>query len=501
MAGVVLLSAAQMRAVEEAAFASGVSSAAVMEKAGEAAAQAALQGWSKRPVVVLCGPGNNGGDGYVAARLLAEAGWTVKVLFIGDQSALKGDAKLMADLYQGEAEAFSPNGLEGAGLVIDALFGTGLSRPLEGEALAAVEAVNAHAAPVLAVDLPSGVNADTGAIMGAAIRAVRTVTFFTKKPGHVLFPGRALCGAVDIAEIGLDQAPGADIKVDTFENQPALWGQAFGRPGWQTHKYHRGHVFVVSGGAHHTGAARLAATAAQRIGAGLVTVLSTSAAADVNAAHLTSIMLGIADDAGAIAQALSEKAQYRRIGVIGPAGGVGEATKGKTLAVLRNATAAVIDADALTSFEEDKSALFEALRLDDVITPHEGEFARLFPDLIERPRIEATRAAAAQAGCICVLKGADAIIAAPDGRGAVTVNAPPDLATAGSGDVLAGFISGLLANGMPGFEAAAAGAWFHGGAGLAAGPGLVAEDLPKAVPAVMRSLFAPPQGEKSGPSS
>ena len=495
MASVVLLTAEQMRAAEAAAMKAGTASAALMESAGAAVAQLAVKGWSKRPVAVVCGPGNNGGDGFVVSRVLAEAGWPVRVLLAGNQEALKGDAKLMADLFSGKIEPFSPQGLDGAGLIVDALFGTGVSRPIEGAAAAAIDAINKAPAPALSVDLPSGVNADTGAVMGTAVRAARTVTFFAKKPGHVLFPGRALCGAVDVADIGMASSVLDGISLDTFENQPAFWGRAFPRPNWQTHKYHRGHVFVISGGRHNTGAARLAAHGAQRIGAGLVTVLSPVDAADIHAAHLTSIMLRIADNGAAIAEALSEKAQYKRVAVIGPAAGVGADTREKSIAAIGASAAAVVDADALTSVADDPSALFAALRPDDVITPHEGEFSRLFGDISADSRIAAARAAAVRAGCVCVLKGPDTILAAPDGRAAITVNAPPDLATAGSGDVLAGFIAGIAASGAPGFEAAAAGAWFHGAAAIAVGPGLVADDLPNAAPSVLRSLLSPPPQE------
>lgn len=492
MTGVVLLSASQMRAAEAAAIKEGVAAASLMEAAGDAVAQVAVKGWSKRPVAVICGPGANGGDGFVAGRKLREAGWDVSLFLLGDRAALKGDAKLMADLYDGEISAFSPSALANAGLIIDAIFGTGLSRAIESEAKAVIDAINASPAPALAVDLPSGVNADTGAVMGTAVHAARTVTFFAKKPGHVLFPGRAVCGAVDVADIGIALSALQDVQLDTFENQPALWGRELRRPTWQTHKYHRGHVFVVSGGPHNTGAGRLAALGAQRIGAGLTTVLSPAAAADINATHLTSIMVRVADSADDISGALEEKTQYSRAIVVGPGAGVGDATRAKTKAALQSSSLAVVDADALTSFEDDPRELFAALRPQDVITPHEGEFSRLFRDVEASSRIEAARAGAAAAGCVCVLKGADTIIAAPDGRCAITVNAPPDLATAGSGDVLAGFIAGLGANGAPAFDAASAGAWFHGAAALAVGPGLVADDLPNAVPAVLRSLLSPP---------
>lgn len=479
-----------------------VASAALMEKAGEGVAGVAMRAWTKRPVAVICGPGNNGGDGFVAARELAAAGWPVKVGLLGPRDALKGDAKLMADVYEGEIAPFSPALLDGAGLIIDAIFGTGLAREVEGGHRAAIDAINAHPAPALAVDLPSGVNADTGAVLGVAVKAARTVTFFQKKPGHVLFPGRALCGAVDVIDIGITPEAVTGIAPDSFENQPPLWGASFGRPTWQAHKYHRGHVMAVSGGAMNTGAIRLAAMSALRIGAGLVTVLSPKEATAAHAAHLTAIMLRQADTADEIAENMQGADKYPMVAVIGPAAGVNETTRGKVLAVLKSKASAVLDADALTSFADAPSTLFEALRPDDVVTPHTGEFARLFPDISpSEGKLAAARKASQNAGCVLVLKGADTVVAAPDGRAAVNVNAPADLATAGAGDVLAGLIAGLRAQGMRGFEAACAGVWFHGACGQAAGPGLIAEDLPGAIPSVLRALLSPPTASPGGDAS
>lgn len=499
-----VLSAEEMRAAEAAAMAAGMASAALMETAGEKAAQIAMRAFSRRPVTVVCGPGNNGGDGFVVARVLAEAGWPVKVALIDDPAALKGDARLMADLYEGKASGFSPEALAGAGLIVDAIFGTGLARAVEGEAKAAIEAMNANPAPVLALDLPSGVDADTGAVMGAAVQAARTVTFHARKPAHLLFPGRALSGAVDVVDIGLSDEAAAKSGSQTFENHPALWGGLFPRPGWAGHKYHRGAVMVVSGGPLNTGAARLAAEGALRIGAGLVTMLSPPDAAAAHAAHLTAIMLRMAASADEIAAHLGDAERIRMCVVVGPANGVGAPTRANTMAVLKSKAAAVLDADALTSFAETPDILFASLRPDDVLTPHTGEFARIFPDATQaNGKLAAARAASAKAGCIVVLKGADTVIAAPDGRALINANAPPDLATAGAGDVLAGFIAGLRAQGMDGFGAAAAGVWIHGACGQAAGPGLIAEDLPGAVPTVLRSLLAPPQQQqgREAPSS
>jgi NAD(P)H-hydrate epimerase len=312
-----------------------------------------------------------------------------------------------------------------------------------------------------------------------------------------------------VVDIGIDDAMTASTGARTYENVPALWGGLFPRPRWSGHKYHRGSVMALSGGPLNTGAVRLSAEGALRAGAGLVTVLSPSDAAPVHAAHLTAIMLRACNTSEDVSAHLADAERIRMVAVAGPAMGVGAETKGKALAVLASQAGAVLDADALTSFADDREALFAALRPDDVLTPHTGEFARLFPEAAEADgKLAMARAAAAKAGCVVVLKGADTVIAAPDGRALINANAPPDLATAGAGDVLAGFIAGLKAQGMDGFAAAAAGVWLHGACGQAAGPGLIAEDLPRAVPAVLRQLFAPPQqnhqqageaGPQSGP--
>ncbi len=493
MKSFILLTGQEMSRADALTIESGVSSAALMECAGAAVANTVMQGREKLPVAVLCGPGNNGGDGFVAARRLLEAGWEVRLGLLGAKSALKGDAALMAGLYEGKIEQLDPALLDGAGLIIDALFGTGLTRPLEGVPQALVEAANAHPSPVLSVDLPSGVNADTGAPMGSAMKADQTVTFFLKKPGHVLFPGRAYCGEVAVVDIGIEASVLSAIEPRIYENSLELWAPSFRRPGYQSHKYDRGHAIVVSGGALATGAARLAAYSALRAGAGLVTILSPLEAAAINAAQLTAVMVRKAETANEISAILEDR--RFRAAAIGPGAGVGKDTREKVLAILKSNAVAVLDADALTSFGDDPETLFKALRREDVITPHEGEFIRLFKDIDIKliGRLEAARQAAKQARAVVVLKGADTVIAAPDNRTAINTNAPPDLATAGSGDVLAGLITGLLAQGMSGFDAACAGVWFHGACGQAAGPGLIAEDLPDSMPSVLRALLASPK--------
>ncbi len=474
--------------MEARAIAAGLSGKAMMEAAGSAAASFIIRTMTPRPAAVICGPGANGGDGFVVARLLKEAGWPVRTGLLGARDALKGDAALMASLFDGAVEDVSPAIFDGAGVIVDALFGTGLTREVGGASKAIVDAANAHPAPAIAIDIPSGVDADTGAVLGAAINAAATVTFITRKPGHLLFPGRALSGAVEVADIGVAARHVAAQQPMLFENDPALFATHWRRPDWRTHKYLRGHAAVVSGPRLRTGAARLGALAALRAGAGLVTVLSPSDAADENAAHLTSVMVREADDAEAVAAILADPRFTAAL--IGPGAGASEATRTKTQAILSSRAAAVLDADALTSFETAPAALFAKLRRDDVLTPHWGEFSRLFPAQAAEVfgRHTSAKNASVYANAVVVLKGADTIIAAPDGRCAINSNAPFDLATAGSGDVLAGIIAGIRASGVPGFEAACAGVFLHGICGKVAGPGLIAEDLVAAIPKALSLL-------------
>lgn len=498
----IILSAKEMRAAEKLAIDGGIASAALMEKAGEGVAHHAMRFWSKRPTVVICGPGNNGGDGFVAARVMKSAGWPIRVALLGKRESLTGDAKLMADLFDGDVVPFEKEVLNNCGLIIDAIFGTGLSRPTEGEIKSAIAAINDNPAPVLAIDLPSGLDADTGAVLGegpgAVVHARRSVTFHAKKPGHLLFPGRALSGAVDVVDIGISDQITAATGAQTYTNHPSLWGGLLPQPHWGGHKYSRGSVMVVSGGPLNTGAARLAARGALRIGAGAVTMLAPAEAAPVHAAHLTAIMLRIANDGEDVAKVMAASEHMPMALVIGPAAGVGEETRAKVMAGLKSNAAVILDADAITSFADQPQTLFSALRQNDVLTPHGGEFARLFPEAAKlNGKLEAARRASKEANAVVVLKGADTVIASPDGRALINTNAPPTLATAGSGDVLAGFIAGLRAQGMDGFGAAAAGVWFHGAAGQTVGDGLIAEDLPDAVPAVMRILFQKDQPEKN----
>ena len=491
-----VLTTRQMAAADRLAVEGGSSSLELMENAGRGVADAVLELVQPRArILVLCGPGNNGGDGFVAARLLVGAGCSVTVALLGGRDALRGDAAEMAERYDGPVIPLEEAADMPADAVVDALFGAGLARPVTGAAAAALNAVAARGCVLIAVDVPSGVDGTTGALHGPAVQAASTVTFFRKKPGHLLYPGRGLCGDIRLIDIGIPENVLDRIAPDTFENTRTLWQPRFPRPSAVSHKYHRGHAVIVSGGQLNTGAARLTAEAALRAGAGLVTIAGASDALLVHAAHVTAIMLHLAEDDEALAGMLEDP----RItaAVIGPAAGRTSATQSNVAAILRSGAAAVLDADAITVHEDDPAFLFAQIKARDaptVLTPHEGEFRSLFRETAEKAdsKTDRARAAARESGGIMVLKGADTVIAAPDGEAAISTNAPPWLATAGSGDVLAGVIAGFLAQGMPAFEAAAAGVWVHAEAGKAVGAGLTADDLPDALKNVVAGLVNTP---------
>ena len=480
MAGVPILTVAEMSAADQAAIAAGTPGIVLMERAGTATADAVSARFAPCRTLVLAGPGNNGGDAYVVARLLAARGFDVRLEALAPPRT--DDARGAAKEWTGEVHPVKGT-VGDAELVVVGLFGAGLDRPLTGEALRLARASARTRARVVAIDLPSGLSGDTARPVGeAAFRADLTVTFQHRKVGHVLQPGRDHCGEVVVADIGL-----GEIRTQLFENGPELWGAKFPWPKVTDHKHARGRLIVVSGEAWRTGAARLAARAGLRIGAGLVTVLSPPDALAVNAAHLEAVMLAPFETD----QELADAAEAAEAVVIGPAAGVNDETLANVLALARTGAALVLDADALTVFREDPDELFRVLDRDDVLTPHPGEFERIFPGLLKgaASKVEAARTAARRAGAVVLVKGADTVIAAPDGRAAVNLNGVPWLATAGSGDVLAGFIGGLIAQGMESFEAACAGVWMHAAAGAAFGPGLISEDLPGLAPKVLADLL------------
>ncbi|MBV9518364.1 MAG: NAD(P)H-hydrate dehydratase [Hyphomicrobiales bacterium] len=504
-----LLTPAEMAKADRHAIETGTSGFELMQRAGDAVARVALRviegETGRRQIIVLCGPGNNGGDGFIAAKLLAEAGHTVVVSLLGSEGVLRGDAAAARRQYSGPLANASLAKLDGSELIIDALFGAGLSRPVEGDAAALLRRINgAHdaGALVIAIDLPSGISGATGAILGEAVMADETVTFFRRKPGHLLYPGRGRSGRVHVENIGISADAIEALNIATFMNAPALWAQVLPSPASDGHKYDRGHTLILAGGIEGCGASRLAARAALRVGSGLVTLAVPSEALASQAAANTAVMVRRADGPRGWMALLADR--RRNVAALGPAAGVGEETVTKVLAALSSKRMVVIDADGLTSFAEKPELLFGAIKEEApgaaVLTPHEGEFARLFhaaPEFValgsggqNLDKLSRARLAAQASGAVIVLKGADTVIAAPDGRAAINENATPYLATAGSGDALTGIIGGLLAQKMPAFEAACAGVWIHAQAGIEFGPGLIAEDLPEMLPRVLRGLHA-----------
>jgi len=489
-----LLTTKEMAEADRLAVASGLPSIKLMENAGRAVADAVAARGAPASVIVFAGPGNNGGDGFVAARLLRERGCPVELRLLGARERLRGDAAIAADRYGGPVRPLSGD-IPANAVVIDALFGAGLARAVDGEAAEAIEAINASGAHIIAVDLPSGVNGDTGLLQGVAVRATDTVTFFRKKPGHVLLPGRIYCGRTIVSDIGIPSTVLKQIHPQMALNEPSVWGHLFPLPRPEGHKYLRGHTLVVSGGLSSTGAARLSARGALRAGAGLVTIASPKDALAVHAAANLAVMVREADGAEGLNALLAD----RRINtvILGPGGGVGSQMRSKVVAAIQQNRTIILDADALTSFGEKPNELFTEVKNHPestvILTPHEGEFSRLFSQIGDIPsvkqKLDANRSASHETGSVILLKGADSIISSPDGRVMISENAPPYLATAGAGDVLAGMIAGLCAQGMPAFEATAAGVWLHGEAAREVGPGLIAEDLPEALRPVYRRFY------------
>lgn len=496
-----LLTSAQMRAIERTAIEAGrVTGLTLMERAGAGVVDAIARTWpelSTGRAVVLCGPGNNGGDGFVIARLLAARGWQVEVLLFGTLERLPPDARHNAEAWDGPVAPLSAQAVQlaaPADLWVDALFGTGLTRPLEGAPAQAVELL-AHARDrlggrVVAVDIASGLCADSGRFLGPALRPDLTVSFHRAKCGHHVGDGPA--GALQIADIGLTGAPADTAHLTDARDVP---------PKRAGHKYDHGHALILGGGPGRGGAARLAARAALRSGCGLVTLGCPPAALQENAARLDAVMLRPVAGATGL-EALLGDARLNAL-CLGPGLGTGDATRAMVEQSLGRGRGCVLDADALTVFRDDPDTLFRALHPQAILTPHDGEFARLFPDIAAQlsapatsgpaySRLDAVHAAAERAGCTVLLKGPDTVIAAPDGR--VAVNSAhydrrvPWLATAGAGDVLAGLITGFIARGSTPMDAAKAASWLHVEAARRFGPGLTAEDLPEALPAALRAL-------------
>ncbi len=483
MTDTALLTVDEMYRADRLTISGGVAGLTLMEAAGTAIARAIRRRWRPRPVVVLCGPGNNGGDGLVVARLLRREGWPVRVHLLGDPGKLKGDAAVNAERWPGAIESLNVVDLSARPLIVDALFGAGLTRPPEGPARTLIEAINEASLDCVGVDVPSGVQGDSGAVLGVAPACATTVTFFRPKPGHLLYPGRGLCGDLVVADIGIPASVLEDIGPATHANAPALWRAAMPWPDAAGNKYTRGHAVVWGG--EMTGAARLAAEAARRQGAGLVSIACEAAARPIYAAGAPGTIVHAVADIDALRSYLDDA--RRNAFLIGPGAGITGATRRRVLTAAEAGKALVLDADALTVFAEPPELLFSAIRAPCIMTPHEGEFRRLF-ETEEADKLARTRKAARRAGTVVVLKGADTVIAAPDGRAAINATAPPTLASAGTGDVLSGMCLGLLAQGMPAFEAACAAVWLHGTIAAGIGPGLIAEDLIDGLPAGLAAL-------------
>ena len=471
-----ILTPQEMRAAEEKLFSTGVDSFELMQRAGNAVAEFVHANWPEGRIQVLCGPGGNGGDGFVAAAALAKLWRDVDVYCLVPAEKLEGDSAKAAaewgdDIKPLEAALDAPHDI-----VLDALFGGGLSRPLEG----AAEKLAARGGRIISIDVPSGIHGELAKPLGACFRAEGTITFAALRPAHVLMPSAAYCGGVFVADIGVP------VQTSLLENSPLLWGRRLPQPGQGSHKHARGHLAVVSGNITSTGAARLAGRAGLRAGAGLVTMLSPPDAIAVNASHLTAVMLKEVANAEQLRAAIESAS----VVILGPAAGINTSTRENVECLLSSNCRAVLDADALTVFSDDPGAFFKQLRPDDLITPHIGEFNRLFGDLLETEpnKVEATRKAAQLAGCVVLLKGPDTVIARPDGTAIVNTHATRWLATAGSGDVLAGIAGGLIAQGVDTFTAAAMASWLHGEAGRRIGAGLIAEDLEAELPDILSSL-------------
>jgi ADP-dependent NAD(P)H-hydrate dehydratase / NAD(P)H-hydrate epimerase len=477
-----LLTNQQMSQADLLTVKSDVSASQLMDNAGSAAADIIMKRWPAQPAVVLCGPGNNGGDGFVIARRLAQAGWPVRLALLCSVKDLKNESAEHAQKWGSEIETLSPEVLGDATLVVDAIFGAGLARPLTGAAKATLEAAANKGLTIIAIDVPSGVMGDSGESVGA-VQSHLTVTFFRKKPGHLLFPGRRLCGETIVSDIGIAESVLTAIKPSTFENHPCFWQLALPVLADDGHKYQRGHAFVF-GGYPMTGAARLAASAAARIGAGLTSIAVSEKTSYAYATAFMSIMImPFKNDIDIdVLIADSRISGY----LIGPGASVGESTQKLTLELLSIKKPLVIDADAITSFREKPFLLFKAIDGPCVITPHEGEFKRIFS--IEGDKLQRARKAAVLSGAVIVLKGRDTVIASPDGRAVINSNSPASLATAGTGDVLSGMILGLICQGMDPFLAACAAVWMHGAAANLFGIGLIADDLPNLLPKVRSSL-------------
>lgn len=478
-----LLTPEQMYQADNLTIKAGISGTSLMANAGQVVADELTQRLPVQEALIICGTGNNGGDGFIVAKLLSQAGWPVKLAIHGNPKTIKGDAKWALAQYDGPIYHTEDVEIPNSGLIVDAILGAGLNRPLSNDLEDLITKINKSQAFVCSIDVPTGLNGANGLCNKITVNADLTICFFRAKPGHFLLPGRSCCGELISANIGIDNDVLDQIKPSIFLNQPNLWLDKIRWPDLSDHKYKRGHVLMI-GGAKLLGAARLSALAAARIGAGLVTLAVPAAVWPIQSACMTSVMVESFDPK--IGPDLSDA--RRNVIIIGPGLGLQAEHKKLVLDILKTERSCVLDADALSLFADNPSELFSALHTKCVLTPHSGEFSRLFQ--LEGDKLSQLTKAVQQTGATVLLKGADTIIAAANGLMVINHNAPAYLATAGSGDVLSGCIAGLLANGMNGFDAACAAVWLHGQAANNLGFGLLAEDLPLELPKVLAKLKA-----------
>lgn len=480
-----ILTASEMKEADTATINGGTPGIRLMESAGIAVAENVKRHFESCPVLILSGPGNNGGDGFIAAAHLKKAGWPVRIACLVKSPALKGDAALAAKQWDGEVETLNSNlSLKDTKLVIDAVFGTGFSGVLAPELVTLFDKIRTKNISVVAVDIPSGIDSTTAAVAAGTLKSTLTVTFTRKKLAHVLLPAKIFCGDIALAHIGTGDDVIASLKTSVFENNSALWLQSFPLPDAASHKFSRGHS-VVFGGQQRTGASCLAAHAAQRIGSGLVTIVTTPESHTIYQNFRASIMVGAWQSTDELKSILRD--ERKNAILIGPGYGV-EALKKTAETALAFNKGGVLDADIFTAYKDAPEKLFPHISTKYVLTPHEGEFERFFGAL-EGSKIERAQKAAKISGANVLLKGADTVIAAPDGTTIVNTNAPSTLATAGAGDVLAGMITGLIAQGMPPFMAAAAACWIHAESARKHGLGLTAEDIIFNISQTLNKIF------------
>ena len=484
-----ILSSNEMRLVDQLTIKKGVPSLDLMENAGEAVFKN-IEINKQSKILILCGPGNNGGDGFVAARLLLEKGVDVEVFLDSSIKNLSKDCSSKKEIYYGKILTDIPNEFKDYSLIIDGLFGSGLSRELDGYALKLIKSVNNLSIPIYAIDIPSGINADTSLVYGDAFKCQKTITFFNKKKCHYLYPGKEYCGEIIVEDIGIKKTVFKKIKPMIKKNSPELWVDEYPFPKAIDHKYSRGMVLINVGPIHQTGAARLAGRSAMRVGAGAVKLVCDINAAAVLEPQISVELISVIKNKNDFQSLLKDKKISSVL--VGPGNGISDETKARTLLALAFVDNVVIDADAITSFESNPKELFIDTYHHTILTPHEGEFFRLFGEKINRieDKVLRTLEAAKLAGSIIVLKGSDTIIASPKGEVVINSSEAPYLATAGSGDVLAGIISSLVGkNKMTAFNAACAGTWIHSQLGELLGPGLIADDLIDNIPLVIKKLY------------